>query len=72
MDQSIDSLGISMRGSKLAKDVGATTVAELSLLTADELLEANCFGETSLREIQEKLSERGLRLGMTPSEVRAV
>ena len=32
--------------------------------TEDQLLEVRNFGETTLREVQEKLAELGLRLGM--------
>jgi len=70
MEQSEHDLVLSVRGANLAKRVGATTVRELVCLSADELLSAKCFGETSLREISEKLAQRGLRLGMTPSEVQ--
>ena len=35
-----------------------------SNLPADELLEVRNFGETTLSEVKEKLSELGLRLGM--------
>jgi DNA-directed RNA polymerase alpha subunit len=63
-------LALSVRGARLARDVGATTVGELARFTADELLSAKCFGETSLREINEALARRGLRLGMTPAELR--
>jgi DNA-directed RNA polymerase alpha subunit len=60
---------LSVRALSLAKRIGASTVRELAQFTADELLSAKCFGETSLREIQSKLAERGLRLGMTPLEL---
>jgi DNA-directed RNA polymerase alpha subunit len=62
-------LELSIRGAKLARDVGATTVGQLVLFTDLELLSAKCFGETSLREIREKLADRGLRLGMSPDEL---
>jgi DNA-directed RNA polymerase alpha subunit len=60
---------LSVRAIKVAKRVGVGTVRDLAQLTAEELLSTNCFGETSLREIQAKLAERGLRLGMTPLEL---
>jgi hypothetical protein len=70
MDQGTHDLELSVRSARLAKDLGATTVGQLAQFTEDELLSARCFGETSLREIREKLAERGLRLGMSPSELR--
>lgn len=63
-------LVLSVRGANVVKSVGVKTVGELVRLTADEILETRCFGETSLREIQEKLAARGLRLGMSPAELR--
>ena len=63
---------LSPRSANLAKRVGASTVRELAQLTAEELLSTSCFGETSLREIQAKLAERGLRLGMTPLELEGL
>jgi DNA-directed RNA polymerase alpha subunit len=44
-------------------------VRDLVRFTEEELLSTNCFGETSLREMREKLAQRGLRLGMTPHDV---
>jgi|GEM_PF-6335360 len=63
-------LVLSVRGANLLKRVGVKTVGELVRFTADEILESSCFGETSLREIQEALAKRGLRLGMTVQELR--
>jgi DNA-directed RNA polymerase alpha subunit len=62
---------LSVRAFNTTKSVGVKTVRDLALFTADELLSARCFGETSLREIQAKLAERGLRLGMTSGELAA-
>jgi DNA-directed RNA polymerase alpha subunit len=63
-------LVLSVRGASIAKRVGANTVGDLVRFTADEILSAKCFGETSLQEIRQKLAERGLRLGMTPKELQ--
>jgi DNA-directed RNA polymerase alpha subunit len=63
-------LELSVRSARVAERVGATTVGELARFTEEEILETKCFGETSLREIKEKLAERGLRLGMTLEEMR--
>src|SRR5262245_18687062 len=70
MGEDLHDLGLSVRSAKLATRLGATTVGELARFTADELLSAKCFGETSLKEVREKLAERGLRLGMSADELR--
>jgi hypothetical protein len=64
-------LVLSIRGANVVRHVGAVTIADLVQFKDEELLETRCFGETSLREIKEKLAELGLRLGMSPVEVRA-
>ena len=63
-------LELSVRSANVAKRLGATTVGELARFTDRELLEARCFGETTLNEIREKLAEWGLRLGMTADQLR--
>ena len=40
------------------------TVAELVRRSKDDLLQVKNFGKTSLREIEKKLDELGLTLGM--------
>ena len=40
------------------------TVRDLVTRSEDQLLEVRNFGETTLREVKAKLSERGLALGM--------
>ncbi len=62
-------LVLSVRSANVAKSVGATTVAQLAQFTEMELLETRCFGETSLKEIKQKLAELGLWLGMSLSEL---
>jgi DNA-directed RNA polymerase alpha subunit len=66
-----EDMGLSVRAIRMANRVGVGTVRDLARLTAEELLSTSCFGETSLREIQAKLAERRLRLGMTPLELDA-
>jgi DNA-directed RNA polymerase subunit alpha len=62
-------LELSIRGTNLARRVGARTAGELARFTAEELLSAKGFGETSLREIRDALARRGLRLGMSLAEL---
>jgi len=40
------------------------TVRDLVQRSEDQLLEVRNFGETTLNEVREKLSDLGLRLGM--------
>jgi DNA-directed RNA polymerase alpha subunit len=63
-------LVLSVRSANLMKRIGAATIRDLVLFTEDEILSGMCFGETTLREIREQLARRGLRLGMSPSELR--
>jgi DNA-directed RNA polymerase alpha subunit len=63
-------LVLSPRVANVAKAVGAATVGELARFTADELLSARCFGETSLKEIREALARHGLALGMSADQLR--
>jgi DNA-directed RNA polymerase alpha subunit len=71
-DQGGQDLELSVRSANVAKRVGAATVGELARFTVEEILESKCFGETSLREIQEALARRGLRLGMTAEQQRGL
>lgn len=48
------------------------TVRELVLKTCDDLLAIRNFGETCLSEVQTALDLYGLRLGMTPEQVREI
>jgi len=42
--------------------LGIDTMGQLCQRTADELLEAKNFGQTSLTEVREKLTQLGLNL----------
>jgi DNA-directed RNA polymerase subunit alpha len=42
--------------------LGITTLGELIQRSADELLEAKNFGQTSLKEVREKLAQYNLKL----------
>jgi DNA-directed RNA polymerase subunit alpha len=55
-------LNLSVRARKCMHRLGIATVGELMQRTADELLEAKNFGQTSLTEVREKLSQLGLKL----------
>ena len=64
LNMSLAELELSVRATNCLETEGITTVRELILRSPDELLEVRNFGETTLREVQAKLQERGLTLGM--------
>ena len=53
-----------MRATIYLESEGISTVRDLVIRTDEELLEVRNFGETTLREVKNKLQERGLQLGM--------
>jgi DNA-directed RNA polymerase subunit alpha len=64
-------LKLSVRATNCLESESIHTVRDLVVKTEDQLLEVRNFGETTLNEVREKLTELGLRLGMrlppTPS-----
>jgi DNA-directed RNA polymerase subunit alpha len=64
LNMSLAELELSVRATNCLETEGITTVRELVLRSPDELLEVRNFGDTTLREVQQKLQERGLTLGM--------
>jgi DNA-directed RNA polymerase subunit alpha len=64
----VSDLRLSLRASNCLHESGIETLRDLVSRSREELLEVRNFGETTLQEIEEKLSELGLRLGMhTPA-----
>ena len=61
---SVYDLGLSTRSSSCLKTAKVQTLGELICKTADELAMIRNFGRKSLREINHKLEELGLELGM--------
>ncbi len=55
---------LSVRATNCLESEQIHTVRDLVRRTEDQLLEVRNFGETTLNEVQEKLAEMGLRLGM--------
>jgi DNA-directed RNA polymerase subunit alpha len=55
---------LSVRATNCLESENIQTVRDLVQRTEDELLEVRNFGDTTLNEVREKLSELGLRLGM--------
>lgn len=60
--QPITDLNLSVRARKCTTKLGITSIGDLVRRTAEDLLECKNFGVTSLNEVREKLSERGLKL----------
>jgi DNA-directed RNA polymerase subunit alpha len=60
----IAELKLSVRASNCLESENILTVRELVSRSEDALLEVRNFGETTLTEVREKLSELGLHLGM--------
>src|SRR6516162_6846902 len=71
LNMSLAELELSVRATNCLESEGITTVRDLVMRSEDELLEVRNFGETTLREVKGKLTERGLVLGMKiPSAIR--
>jgi DNA-directed RNA polymerase subunit alpha len=71
LNMSLAELELSVRATNCLESEGITTVRDLVIRTDEELLEVRNFGETTLKEVKQKLQERGLHLGMKlPSSVR--
>ncbi len=61
---SLSELNLSVRAMNCLESENIRTVRDLVQCTEDQLLEVRNFGETTLNEVKEKLSDHGLRLGM--------
>ncbi|MBX7102737.1 MAG: DNA-directed RNA polymerase subunit alpha [Gemmataceae bacterium] len=64
LNMSLAELELSVRATNCLESEGITTVRDLVIRSEEELLEVRNFGETTLKEVQQKLEERGLTLGM--------
>ena len=70
LNMSLAELELSVRATNCLESEGITTVRDLVMRSEDELLEVRNFGETTLKEVQGKLKERGLHLGMKSASRR--
>jgi DNA-directed RNA polymerase subunit alpha len=70
LNMSLAELELSVRATNCLESEGITTVRDLVIRNDDELLEVRNFGETTLREVKQKLQERGLHLGMKLPSMR--
>lgn len=64
LNMPIAELNLSVRAGNCLESENLLTVRELVACTEDQLLEVRNFGETTLTEVQEKLSNLGMHLGM--------
>lgn len=66
LSMSLADLNLSVRASNCLESENIMTVRDLVMRSEDQLLEVRNFGETTLSEIQHKLRDLGLHLGMRP------
>jgi DNA-directed RNA polymerase subunit alpha len=64
LNMSLAELELSVRATNCLESENISTVRDLVARTEDELLEVRNFGETTLKEVKQKLGEHGLVLGM--------
>lgn len=64
LNLSLAELELSVRATNCLESEGITTVRDLVGRSEEELLEVRNFGETTLKEVKQKLQERNLALGM--------
>lgn len=62
LDLHIDELNLSVRMRKATTKLGVLTIRDLTRISAEDLMELQNFGRTSLNEMREKLAERGCKL----------
>jgi DNA-directed RNA polymerase subunit alpha len=64
LSMTLAELKLSVRATNCLESENIHTVRDLVARNEDQLLDVRNFGETTLREVKEKLNELGLRLGM--------
>ena len=62
-DTRIEDLGLTERARNCLKRAGINSIGELMACTEKDLLQITNFGQTSLKDVTERLDERGLGLG---------
>ncbi len=68
LNRSLAELNLSVRATNCLESEGINTVRDLVRRVPDELLTVRNFGETTLVEVEERLTSLGLRLGMKVPE----
>lgn len=69
LSMTIRVMDLSMRTSNCLETVGVRTVRDICVRSETELRAIPSFGETCLYELERRLSELGLRLGMTTRDL---
>jgi DNA-directed RNA polymerase subunit alpha len=64
LNMNVSELNLSVRATNCLESENIRTVRELVSKTTDQLLDIRNFGDSTLTEVREKLSDLGLRLGM--------
>ncbi|MGE0757241.1 MAG: DNA-directed RNA polymerase subunit alpha [Pirellulaceae bacterium] len=72
LSMSLAELKLSVRAMNCLESENINTVRDLVQKTEDQLLEVRNFGETTLQEVRDKLSEMGLHFGMRVSSPSAL
>ena len=67
LDRPVSVLNLSVRASNCLEAARVGTLRDLVTKSESDLLRFRSFGKTSLHEVQRKLSDIGLRLGMRPT-----
>jgi len=62
LNKPVSELNLSVRGRRAMERLGVRTIGDLTQKTEEELLQCKNFGETSIREVKEKLKSLGLSL----------
>jgi len=71
LNQPVTNFELSVRSRNCLAKMGIDTIGDLTRTTEQELLASKNFGETSLYEIREILSSKGLSLGQFANEKRS-
>ncbi len=64
LNMTLGELRLSVRANNCLESENIMTVRDLVIRNEDQLLEVRNFGDTTLNEVREKLSQHGLHLGM--------
>jgi DNA-directed RNA polymerase subunit alpha len=72
LNMTLAELKLSVRAMNCLESENIHSVRDLVSRNEDQLLEVRNFGDTTLKEVKEKLNELGLRLGMRVSPAAAV
>jgi DNA-directed RNA polymerase subunit alpha len=72
LNMPVSNFELSVRSRNCLQKMGIETIGDLTRTTEGELLSSKNFGETSLVEIREMLTQRGLSLGQFANEKKSI